>query len=136
MQIHPRAVDLTAFPEAHRKLFEQQSETLKREQSNIEELRAQVELLTDANRRMEHLVSELRRFIYGKKSEKLGIDARQLAFEDLEGAVATVEQATPANAPSTPAAPRRPAARSSTLARVWTCTAPRSPAGWARHPFI
>ena len=111
MQAHPQAVDLKALPEAHRKLFEQQSETLKREQADNEELRAQVELLTDANRRMEHLVSELRRFIYGKKSEKLGIDARQLAFEDLEGAVATVEQATPANAPSTPAAPSRPAAQ-------------------------
>ena len=111
MRAHPQTVDLKALPEAHRKLFEQQGETLKREQSDNEELRARVELLTDANRRMEHLVSELRRFIYGKKSEKLGIDARQLAFEDLEGAVATAGQATPANAPSTPAAPRRPAAQ-------------------------
>ncbi len=111
MQAHPQAVDLKAFPEAHRTLFEQQSETLKREQADNEELRAQLELLADSNRRLEHLVSELRRFIYGKKSEKLDINARQLAFEDLEGAVATVEQATPANAPSTPAAPRRPAAQ-------------------------
>ena len=57
MQAHPQTVDLKALPEAHRKLFEQQSETLKREQSDNEELRAQVELLTDANRRMEHLAA-------------------------------------------------------------------------------
>ncbi len=89
MQAHPEAVDLKALPKAHRKLFE-------RQQADNEELRAQVELLADSNRRLEHLVSELRRVIYDKRSEKRPLDDRQLAFEDLEGAVAEVEEAVAA----------------------------------------
>ena len=111
MQAHPQAVDLKALPQAHRKLFEQQSATLKRKQADNEERRARVELLADSNRRLEHLVNELRRFLYGKKSETLSIDHRQLAFADLEGAVAAVEEAAPASAPSVPAGARRPAAQ-------------------------
>ena len=52
-----------------------------------------MELLTDTNRRLEHLIGELRRAIYDNKSEKRPLDDRQLAFEDLEGAVA--EEAAP-----------------------------------------
>ena len=96
MQAHPEAVDIKALPKAHRKLFERQSATLKREQTDNEELRAQVELLTDSNRRLEHLISELRRAIYDKRSEKRPLNDRQLAFEDLEGAVAEVEEAVAA----------------------------------------
>ena len=106
MQAHPQAVDFKAVPEAHRALFDEQQAALEQEQETNVELRAQVDLLTDTNRRLEHLVSELRRFIYGKKSEKLTVDARQLAFEDLEGAVAEVERAavaagTPGTSPAT-----------------------------------
>ena len=93
---HPEAVDLKALPKAHRKPFERQSATLKREQTDNEELRAQVELLTDSNRRLEHLIGELRRAIYDKRSEKRPLNDRQLAFEDLEGAVAEVEEAVAA----------------------------------------
>ena len=76
--------------------------TLKREQTDNEELRATVELLTDANRRLEHLVTELRRAIYDKRSEKRPLNDRQLAFEDLEGAVAEAEEAAAAaGAPGT-----------------------------------
>ena len=89
MQAHPEAVDLKALPEAHRALFE-------RQQADNEELRARVELLADTNRRLEHLVEELRRAIYDKRSEKRPLDDRQLAFEDLEGAVAEVEEAAAA----------------------------------------
>ena len=105
MQAQPEAVDLKALPEAHRALFE-------RQQADNEELRARVELLTDTNRRLEHLVEELRRVIYDKRSEKRPLDDRQLAFEDLEGAVAEVEEAAAAaGAPGTSPAARRRAPR-------------------------
>lgn len=42
--------------------------------------------------RLEHLVKELRHALYGKKSEKLAVDDRQLCFEDLEVAVAEAEE--------------------------------------------
>ena len=89
MQAHPEPVDPKTLPAAHRKLFE-------RQQADNEELRAQVALLTDSNRRLEHLVEELRRAIYDKRSEKRPFNDRQLAFEDLEGAVAEVEEAVAA----------------------------------------
>ena len=73
------------------------------EQEAKDELRAQVRMLSDTNRRLEHLISELRRVIYDKKSEKRPLDDRQLAFEHLEGAVAEAEEA--AAAPSTSTAP-------------------------------
>ena len=96
MQSHSESVDLKALPKAHRKLFEHQSATLKREHADNEELRAQVERLTDSNRRLEHLISELCRAIYDMRSEKRPLDDRQLAFKDLEGAVAEVEEAVTA----------------------------------------
>ena len=102
MQAHLQSVDLKALPPAHRTLFEQQIETLKRERADNEELRAQLEALADSNRRLEHLVNELRRLIFHKKSEKLSVDDRQLAFEDLEGAVGEVRAATEPSAPASP----------------------------------
>ena len=57
METRAQAVDIKALPPAHRKLFEQQSATLKREQTDNEELRARLEALADSNRRLEHLVS-------------------------------------------------------------------------------
>jgi len=42
--------------------------------------------------RLEHLVKELNQALYGKKSEKLSEDERQLCFEDLEVAVAEAER--------------------------------------------
>ena len=102
MQAHLQSVDLKALPPAHRTLFEQQIETLKRERADNEELRAQLEALADSNRRLEHLVNELRRLIFHKKSEKLSVDDRQLAFEDLEGAVGEVQAATEPSAPASP----------------------------------
>ena len=105
MQSRPEPVDPKALPPAHRALFQAQ-------QADNEELRATVELLTDANRRLEHLVTELRRAIYDKRSEKRPLDDRQLAFEDLEGAVAEAEEAAAApGAPATSPATRRRAPR-------------------------
>ena len=83
----------------------------------LETLRAEKDALAERNeaqsariRRLEHLVRELQRVVYGKRSEKLTADERQLAFEELEGASAEVEAAAPAGDPSPPRAPKRPRA--------------------------
>ena len=59
-------------------------------------------------RRLEHLNLELIRLLYGKRSERLTADERQLAFEELEGASAEVEAEAVADDPSPPRAPKRP----------------------------
>ena len=53
---------------------------------------------------------ELQRVVYGKRSEKLTPDERQLAFEDLEGASAEIEAAAALADPSPAPSPKRPAA--------------------------
>ena len=112
MQSRPEPVDLTALPPAHRALFQLQQTAFQAQQTANDELRARVELLTDTNRRLEHLISELRRAIYDKKSEKRPLDDRQLAFEDLEGAVAEAEEAAAAPGTSTtPSSAKRRAPR-------------------------
>ena len=87
-----------ALTDRNRRLQEQGPEAL------VEDLHARVASLTDRNRnledrnrRLEHLVRELRRAIYGKKSEKLHPDQLLLAFEELEGALAEAEADTPAS---------------------------------------
>ncbi len=80
-------------------------------------LRAEIGVLEDRNaaqadriRRLEHLIRELNRVIYGKRSEKLTADERQLAFEDLVAAAAELEEAVKPAAPPKPApSPDRPA---------------------------
>jgi transposase len=66
--------------------------------------------LREANKRLEHLVAELNQAVHGKRSEKLSEDERQLAFEDIETAVAEVETQQGAQAASGPV-PRRAARR-------------------------
>ncbi len=73
------------------------------------------EVLTDRNgaqaeriRRLEHLNLELIRLLYGKRSEKLSADERQLAFEDLEGAAAEIEAAAAPEDPTPAQSPKRP----------------------------
>ena len=51
---------------------------------------------------------ELQRVVYGKRSEKLSADERQLAFEELEGASAEVEAAAAPEDPSPVRSPKRP----------------------------
>lgn len=58
----------------------------------VEALQRQVDDFSEANARLEHLVKEMRHALYGKKSEKLSEDERQLCFEDLEVAVAEAEE--------------------------------------------
>ena len=99
-----------ALSDRNRRLEEQDPEAL------VEDLHARVASLTDRNRnledrnrRLEHLVRELRRAMFGKKSEKLHPDQLLLAFEELEGALAEAEADAPASTTPTPRA-KRPAA--------------------------
>ena len=112
MQSRPEPVDLKTLSPAHRAIFQAQQAAFEQQQEANDELRATVELLTESNRRLEHLVGELRRAIYDKKSEKRPLDDRQLAFEDLEGAVAEAEEAATALGTSTtPSSAKRRAPR-------------------------
>ena len=84
--------EVAALTDRNRRLQEHGPEVL------VEDLHARVVSLTDRNRnledrnrRLEHLVRELRRAIYAKKSEKLHPDQLLLAFEELEGALAEAE---------------------------------------------
>ena len=103
--------EVAALTERNRRLEEHGPEVV------VEDLHARVVSLTDRNRnledrnrRLEHLVRELRRAIYGKKSEKLHPDQLLLAFEELEGALAEAEADAPASPTPTPRA-KHPAAQ-------------------------
>ena len=56
-------------------------------------MQAKVAGLEVHTERQDYLIAELRRALYGKKSEQLPPDERQLAFKDLETAVAEAEEA-------------------------------------------
>ena len=78
-------IDLSAIPEDQRDAVAallRENGTLKGETADLKEI----------VKRLEHLVAELNHVVHGKKSEKLDKDDRQLAFEDLETAVAEVEE--------------------------------------------
>ena len=70
-------------------------------------LEAEKAEIAEQNRRLEHLNDELRKLLFGKKSEKLGADERQLSFDDLGTAVSEAGGAPAADAPDGEAAPRR-----------------------------
>jgi len=87
MSTGPGDLDLDRLPPEYRAAFEAQ-------QARITALAEANAGLSERNRRLEHLVREFRQALYGKKSEKLDADERQLAFEDLEVAVAEAQAAT------------------------------------------
>ncbi|MDP2737985.1 MAG: IS66 family transposase zinc-finger binding domain-containing protein, partial [Pseudorhodobacter sp.] len=95
-------LDLSVLPPDYRAAFEALQATA-----------ARVAELEENNKRLEHLVAELNHVVHGKKSEKLSEDERQLAFEDLETAVAEVEEQkdTQAAADDKPRRKRSPARR-------------------------
>ncbi len=72
------AIDLSAIPADQR--------------DAVAALLCERDALKEINSRLEHLVAELNRAVHGKRSEKLSEDERQLAFEDLETAIAEVEE--------------------------------------------
>lgn len=74
-------LDLSVLPPDYRAAFEALQATA-----------ARVAELEEANKRLEHLVAELNHVVHGKRSEKLSEDERQLAFEDLQIAVAETEE--------------------------------------------
>ncbi len=82
-------IDLSAIPESQR--------------AAVLAVLQERDALKEANQRLEHLVAELNHVVHGKRSEKLSEDNRQLAFEDLETAVAEVETRKEQAAPSTKA---------------------------------
>ena len=86
-------IDLSAIPEDQRDAVA----ALLRENSD---LKGETVSLKEIVQRLEHLVAELNHVVHGKKSEKLSEDDRQLAFEDLETAVAEVEEQKDAQAPA------------------------------------
>jgi len=73
-------------------------------QAEVAGLRAQTE-------RQDYLIAELRHALYGKRSEQLDPDDRQLAFEDLETAVAEAEAARDASPARNADGTKRPAAK-------------------------
>lgn len=85
MDAAAKALDLSVLPPEYRAVFEAQA-------ARMAELEA-------INRRLEHLVAELNHVVHGRKSEKLEEDDRQLAFEDLEIAVAETREQKQAQAP-------------------------------------
>jgi transposase len=96
-------IDLSAIPEDQRDAVA----ALLRENSDLS---GETASLKEIVQRLEYLVAELNHVVHGKKSEKLSEDDRQLAFEDLETAVAEVEAQKDAQAPADET-PRRKTAR-------------------------
>ncbi|MGV0817509.1 IS66 family transposase [Martelella sp. AMO21009] len=88
-------IDLTAIPETQREA--------------VAAVLRERDALREANKRLEHLIAELNHVVHGKRSEKLDEDDRQLAFEDLETAVAEAEEKQQEQTPS--ACPPRRASR-------------------------
>ena len=80
----PAEIDLSVLPPEVRAAFE--AERARRLAPETD-----VAALAEHNRRLEHLVAEFRQVLYGKRSENLSEDERQLAFEDLETAAAAEE---------------------------------------------
>jgi len=77
----------------------------------FEALQAQITVLSEHNARLEHLVREFRQVLYGKKSEKLTVNERQLAFEDLEAAVSEAKARQEGAAPTAAREKRPPVKR-------------------------
>ena len=97
-------INLSAIPEDQRDAVA----ALLRDRGDLADengaLKDETASLKEVVKRLEHLVAELKHVVHGKKSEKLKADDRQLAFEDLEAAVAEVHeqhdrQTTSDNAP-------------------------------------
>ena len=74
-------------------------------------LTAQNAELEAVNARLEHFVKELNQLIYGKRSEKLGPDEWQLAFEDIEVAQSEAEEQSDTVEMTMPRKKRKPAQR-------------------------
>lgn len=86
-----QSLDLNALSAAVRAAILAAQEQAERQAEQIAALATRNAELEAANSRLEHLVKELNHLLYGPKSERLSEDDRQLAFEDLEVAVAEAQ---------------------------------------------
>ena len=111
MDVNLGKAGLSSLPPSLRALFEGQQAALEASRAEVASLSGRNQHLEDQNRRLEHLVWEMRRAVYGRKSEKLDPGQLQLAFEDLEAAVAEAEEAAPPSAGTAPRRKRRAAER-------------------------
>ena len=97
MTVAAKELDLSVLPPDYRAMFEVQA--------------ARVAELEEINQRQEHLIAEMHHALYGKKSEQLTDDDRQLAFEDLEVALAELEEKKSERAPGDDKPKRRKIAK-------------------------
>jgi len=74
---------------------------------DIELLKAIVLRQQDQNARLEKLVSDFKRALFGAKSEKVDPDQCELAFEDIETAIETIHAERDADIALRPAKPRK-----------------------------
>ncbi|MEY8841496.1 IS66 family transposase [Cribrihabitans sp. XS_ASV171] len=88
MSAAAKDLDLSVLPPDYRAAFEA-----------LQAQAARAAELEEIVKRLEHLVAELNHVVHGKKSEKLHADDRQLAFEDLEIAIAEAREQKQIQAP-------------------------------------
>ncbi|MEY8837859.1 transposase [Cribrihabitans sp. XS_ASV171] len=88
MSAAAKDLDLSVLPPDYRAAFEA-----------LQAQAARAAELEEVVKRLEHLVAELNHVVHGKKSEKLHADDRQLAFEDLEIAIAEAREQKQIQAP-------------------------------------
>ncbi len=111
-------VDLDALPPAARQaIADLQAQIIARDAqvAHLTERTAAQDVvikeLEHLTKRQEYLIAELRHARFGKKSEKLSEDERQLAFEDLEIAIAETQKAVDQQLASAGKPPRKAARR-------------------------
>lgn len=82
---------LPSDPEALRALLKQAAVQIAAVESERDEIRAERDRVTDQNDRLRQMLRAFQRGLFGKRSEKLDPDQRQLALEDIEQAIADGE---------------------------------------------
>ncbi len=113
-----KPLDLMAFPEELRGMvcaLLKDNSALRSGNAEMTEhnacLSTQNAELSAVNARLEHMVKERNQLVYGKRSEKLSPDERQLAFEDLEISVAEAQAQSDAVEMTAPRKKRKPPQR-------------------------
>ena len=84
----PPAAVLSAALAALERHLDEERAARRTAEARAARLEAEKAEIAEQNRRLEHLNDELRKLLFGKKSEKLGEDDRQLSFDDIGTAVA------------------------------------------------
>lgn len=98
------SLDLDVLPPETRVAVTAHLEALAAERLARAHLEAEIADLKAANERLEHLLLELQRARFGKSSEKLDPDQLALSFEDIEIAIAEVQEADDQARPQKPRA--------------------------------